>query len=47
MSKQKTPEMYLEMWLSEQIPASEWFRILEWRSDIKELYEKHLESRNE
>tara|TARA_Y100000593_G_scaffold75566_1_gene139435 strand:+ start:298 stop:453 length:156 start_codon:yes stop_codon:yes gene_type:complete len=37
-----TPEMYLEMWLSEQIPMGEWLRLLEWRPDIKELYHKHL-----
>ena len=41
-----TPEMYLQMWLSEQIPALEWLRILEERKDVKELYEKHLEIRN-
>ena len=38
-----TPKQYLEMWLSEQIPPAEWLRLLEWRTDIKELYEKHLE----
>ena len=42
-----TPEMYLSMYLSEQIPESEWQKILEWRTDIKELYQKHLESKNE
>jgi hypothetical protein len=54
MSKQKksekylrTPEQYLEMWLSEQIPTNEWLRMLEWRPDIKEVYKKHLEKRNE
>ena len=41
-----TPEMYLQMWLSEQIPTSEWLRLLEWRSDINELYQKHLEKTN-
>ena len=41
-----TPKMYLEMWLSEQIPIAEWRRILEERKDVKELYEKHLEIRN-
>ena len=40
MSKETTPEMYLEMWLSEQIPAGEWLRLLEWRRDIKEFYER-------
>ncbi len=46
MSKEITPEMYLQMWLSEQIPTGEWLRLLEWRSDINELYQKHLEKRN-
>ena len=42
-----TPEMYLQMWLSEQIPTLEWARILEERNDVKELYKKHLrEKRN-
>ena len=40
-----TPKMYLEMWLSEQIPTIEWLRILEERKDIKELYKKHLENK--
>ena len=47
MSKEMTAEQYLEMWLSEQIPTGEWLRLLEWRPDIKEVYEKHLEERNE
>ena len=41
-----TPEMYLEMWLSEQIPTSEWMRILKERADVNEIYEKHLERKN-
>tara|TARA_Y100000361_G_scaffold126083_1_gene119872 strand:+ start:288 stop:530 length:243 start_codon:yes stop_codon:yes gene_type:complete len=41
-----TPEMYLEMWLSEQIPTNEWQRILKERADVNELYQKHLEKRN-
>ena len=45
--KERTPEMYLEMWLSEQIPTGEWLRLLEWRSDINELYQKHLEKKND
>ena len=45
MSREITPEMYLEMWLSEQIPTGEWLRLLEWRPDIKKLYEQHLEER--
>jgi len=42
-----TPEMYLQMWLSEQIPTNEWLRILDERNDVNELYQKHLEMKNE
>ena len=42
-----TAQVYLQLWLSEQIPISEWKRILEERKDVKELYEKHLEIRND
>ena len=42
-----TPEMYLQMWLSEQIPTNEWLRILDERNDVNELYQKHLEMNNE
>ena len=45
-SMRTTPEMYLEMWLSEQIPTSEWMRILKERPDVDELYQKHLEKKN-
>ena len=41
-----TAEMYLQMWLSEQIPTSEWSKILENRVDVKHLYDKHLEKYN-
>ena len=41
-----TPEMYLQMWLSEQIPTNEWQRILKERADVNELYQKHLENKN-
>ena len=41
-----TPKMYLEMWLSEQIPTSEWLRILKERADVKKLYNKHLQSKS-
>ena len=41
-----TAEMYLQMWLSEQIPISEWLRIMETRIDVKHLYDKHLEKYN-
>ena len=41
-----TPQMYLEMWLSEQIPTREWLRILDERNDVNKLYQKHLEKQN-
>jgi hypothetical protein len=41
-----TAEQYLQMWLSEQIPTSEWMRILKERADVNEIYEKHLERKN-
>ena len=47
MSKDTTPEQYLEMWLSEQIPTNEWLRILDERNDVNELYQKHLEINDE
>ena len=46
MSREITPEMYLQMWLSEQIPTDEWLRILNEKSDVKEFYNKHLEKQN-
>ena len=41
-----TAKVYLQLWLSEQIPTDEWMRILKERKDVKELYKKHLEIRN-
>ena len=41
-----TPQQYLDMWLSEQIPTNEWLRILKERDDVKELYHQHLENKN-
>ena len=41
-----TAKVYLQLWLSEQIPIGEWKIILKERKDVKELYEKHLEIRN-
>ena len=41
-----TAQVYLQLWLSEQIPIDEWKRILDERKDVKELYEKHLEIKN-
>ena len=41
-------KLYLEMWLSEQIPTDEWLRIIQERKDVAEVYNKHLEEiRNE
>ena len=42
-----TAEIYLQMWLSEQIPTAEWLRIQKERTDVNELYQKHLEKKNE
>jgi len=36
-----TAKMWLEMWLSEQIPTLEWQKILEERPDVKVLYDKY------
>ncbi len=33
---------YLQMYLSEQIPESEWQRILQTRNDVKQLYEEYV-----
>ena len=41
-----TAQQYLEMFLSEQIMPKEWYRILNERSDVKELYQKYLNQRN-
>ena len=41
-----TPEQYLSMWLSEQIPTDEWLSILKERTDVNNLYQKHLEKYN-
>ena len=41
-----TAEQYLEMWLSEQIPTSEWLRLLKERADVNKLYQKHLEMKD-
>ena len=35
-----TAQVYLQLWLSEQIPIDEWKRILDERKDVKELYKK-------
>jgi len=41
-----TPEQYLSMWLSEQIPTGEWLRILREVPEVKKLYNMHMESKN-
>ena len=42
MMSRTTPEMYLQMWLSEQIPTNEWLRILEEMPGVREIYNKHM-----
>ena len=42
-----TPKQYLEMWLSEQISISKWLQILKEKPDVKEVYNKHLEKKND
>ena len=39
-------KMYLDMWLSEQIPTQDWLGILKERNDVRKLYNKHLERNN-
>ena len=39
-------KMYLDMWLSEQIPIKDWLEILKEKKDVRELYNKHLEIKN-
>ena len=46
MKNRVTPKMYLDMWLSEQIPTQDWLEILKERSDVKDLYHTHLEKKN-
>ena len=41
-----TAEQYLEMWLSEQIPPSDWLLILEEGKDVSDLFTEHLNRRN-
>ena len=36
-------KIYLDMWLSEQIPTYDWLEILKENKDVRELYNKHLE----
>ena len=40
-----TPEEYLEMWLSEQIPLNDWLKILDSNPDVEKLYKKHIKSK--
>ena len=35
-------KLYLQMWLSEQIPTKDWLEILKENEDVRELYNKHL-----
>ena len=38
-------EMYLQMWLSEQIPPTDWLEILKGRADVEALYNKYAETK--
>ena len=40
------PETYLQMWLSEQISTNEWLRILKERVDVKLVYNKYKNGKN-
>ena len=46
MKEDVPAKMYLEMWLSEQIPTKDWLEILKERNDVKDLYHTHLENKN-
>ncbi len=46
MKEDVPAKMYLEMWLSEQIPTQDWLEILKERNDVKDLYHTHLENKN-
>ena len=46
MSSEVPATMYLDMWLSEQIPTQDWLEILKERNDVKDLYHTHLENKN-
>jgi len=37
-----TPQMYLELWLSEQIPTQLWLQILKDKDDVKKLYNSYM-----
>ena len=39
-------EVYLKMWLSEQIPTQHWLDILKENKDVRKLYNKHLGERD-
>ena len=41
-----TAKVYLQLWLSEQIPTGEWLRILREMPEVKKLYNMHMESKN-
>ena len=46
MSEEVPANIYLDMWLSEQIPTQDWLEILKERNDVKDLYHTHLENKN-
>jgi uncharacterized protein YhaN len=41
-----TPQMYLDMWLSEQIPTDQWLEILATNKKVRELWNKNREMRD-
>ena len=41
-----TPQMYLDMWLSEQIPTDHWLEILATNKKVRELWNEHKEMRD-
>tara|TARA_R100000742_G_C4276692_1_gene97947 strand:- start:1570 stop:1707 length:138 start_codon:yes stop_codon:yes gene_type:complete len=39
-------KQYLQLWLSEQIPVSEWLRLLDENPKLEKLYRNHLKIKN-
>ena len=37
-----SPEDYLELWLSEQIPIKDWLKLLDEDPKIEEIYNMHI-----
>lgn len=43
---ENSPEQYLQMWLSEQIPIDEWLELLDRDPKLESLYNKHIGESN-